>query len=116
MKRKQLLYGFTLAAAVLFSILFQSFHGYEHLEKQLSHKFCVHNHTQNKSELTHQHKVFEQCAVCHFEFSSCLFPQFTTYHFFSGFKEIPFFAREQKEIIFFPGSLYALRGPPQSVV
>lgn len=115
MKRKQLLYSFTLAAAVLFSILFQSFHSYEHLEKQLSHKFCVHNPTQNKAELTHQHKVFEQCAVCHFEFGSSLCPKFISYHFFSDFRAIPFFSKDQKEIISFSGSLYAHRGPPAFV-
>jgi hypothetical protein len=116
MKRKQLLYSFTLAAAVLFSILFQSFHSYEHLEKQLSHKFCVHNHTQNKAELTHQHTTFDHCAICQFVFGSGLYPKFISYHFFSDFRAIPFFSKEQKEIIPFSGSLYAHRGPPVSIV
>ena len=116
MKRKQLLYSFILAAAVLFSILFQSFHSYEHLEKQLSHKFCVHDHKQNKVEITHQHQVVEHCAICQFAFGSCLYPKFISYHFFSDFRAIPFFSKEQKEIIPFSGSLYAHRGPPISIV
>ena len=116
MKRQQLLFSFTLATAVLFSILFQSFHGYEHLEKQLSHKFCVHDHSENKVEITHEHKIVEHCAICHFEFGSCLYPKFISYHFFSEFKSILFFSKEQKTIISFSGSLYAHRGPPISIV
>jgi hypothetical protein len=112
MKRKQLLFSFTLAAAVLFSILFQSFHSYEHLEEQLSYKVCQHDHSHNKVELTHEHKVIEHCAICQFAFGSCLYPKFLSYHFFSDFRAIPFFATNQKEIISFSGSLYAHRGPP----
>lgn len=112
MKRQKLLFSFTLATAVLFSILFQSFHGYEHLEKQLSHKFCVHDHKQNKVEITHEHKIVEHCAICHFEFGGSLCLKFISYHFFSDFRAIPFFVINQKEIISFSGSLYAHRGPP----
>lgn len=103
MKRKQLLFSFTLITAVLFSILLQSFHSYAHLEKQFSHKFCHHEHTQNKAEITHQHKTFENCAICQFAFGSCLYPKFISYHFFSDFRLIPFFSKEQKEIISFSG-------------
>lgn len=116
MKRKQLISSFTLAVAILFSILFQSFHSYAHLEEQLSHKFCSHEHTQNKAELTHEHKVLDHCAVCQFAFGSCLYPKFISYHFFSDFRSIPFFSKEQKIIISFSGSLYAHRGPPVSIV
>ena len=116
MKRKQIIYSLTLMVAVLFSILFQSFHSYEHLEKQLSHKFCQHDHSHNKQELTHQHKVFENCAVCHFAFSSALQTKITSYHFYADFKLIPFFDKEQQNIISFPGSLFAHRGPPASIV
>ena len=117
MKRQQLLFSFTFATAVLFSILFQSFHGYEHLEKQLSHKFCQHKHTHNKVELTHEHKMVEHCAICHFEFGSYFYSKNISYHFFaSDFKVIPFFVKEQKEIISFSGSLYTHRGPPVGIV
>lgn len=115
MKRKQILYSLTLTVAVLFSILFQSFHSYEHLEKQLSHQFCQHDHSHNKQEITHQHKVFEQCAACHFAFSSFLQTKLATYHFFTEYKEISFFGVAQPAILSFPGSLYALRGPPNFV-
>ncbi|WP_278034259.1 hypothetical protein [Flavobacterium nitratireducens] len=116
MKRKQIIYSVTLVAGVLFSILFQSFHSYEHLEKQLSHTVCHHKTTQNKNEITHQHKVFEQCEVCHFAFSSFVQTQIANYHFFVDYKEIPFFSKEQRSIVSFPGSLYAHRGPPASIV
>ena len=116
MKRKHLLFCFTMALAVLFSILFQSFHGYEHLNKQLSHKICNHGPSQNKTELTHQHQVFEICTVCTFQFNSFIDLKFISYHCFSDFRPIPFFSKEQKEIISFFGSLYTYRGPPASIV
>lgn len=116
MKRKQLILSFTLALTLLFSILFQSFHSYAHLEEQLSHKFCHHDQSQNKAEITHQHKTIEHCAICQFVFGSCLYPKLLSYHFFSDFRAIPFFSKEQKVIIPFSGSLYAHRGPPASIV
>ncbi|KDN55055.1 hypothetical protein [Flavobacterium seoulense] len=116
MKRQQLLFSFTLATAVLFSILFQSFHGYAHLEDQISQHVCQHEHSHNKAEITHQHKTIEHCAICHFEFGNCLYPKFISYHFFSEFKSISFFSKEQKAIISFSGSLYAHRGPPVGMV
>ncbi|MGM8361631.1 hypothetical protein ACSV4D_06935 [Flavobacterium sp. ARAG 55.4] len=115
MKRKQIQYSVILAIVVLFSVLFQSFHSYEHLEEQLSHKFCQHDSTRNKSELTHEHKIVEHCAICQFAFGSCLYPKFISYHFFSDFRAIPFFATNPKEIFSFSGSLFAHRGPPYFV-
>lgn len=115
MKRKQLILPFTLALTVLFSILLQSLHSYEHLGKQLSYKICVHDHSKNKAEITHQHQVFEHCAVCQFAFGSFLHAKVTAYHFFSGFQSIPFFDLKKEEIISFSGSLYAHRGPPSFV-
>lgn len=116
MKRKQLLFSFAMAVAVLFSILFQSFHSYEHLEEQFSHKVCIHNHTHNKVEITHEHKTVENCAICQFTLDSCLTPKFISYHFFSDFRAIPFFKKEQQTIISFSGSMYAHRGPPVAMV
>jgi len=116
MKRKQLILSFSLGLTVLFSILIQSFHSYEHLEKQLSHKFCVHDHSKNKVEFTHQHKVFEHCAVCQFAFGSCLQAKLTAYHFFSAFQSIHFLDLKKEEIISFSGCLYTHRGPPACIV
>ena len=68
MKRKQILYSLTLTVAVLFSILFQSIHSYEHIVKQLSEKQCHHNYNDPSGEITHQHHDYDVCLVCHFSF------------------------------------------------
>lgn len=111
MKKKPILKSLLFAIALLFSIVFQSFHGYEHLEKQISEKVCYHKHL-NKAELTHQHKVFEHCLVCSIAFSSYVFPHhFSTKLYFVS-PEIPYFSIENETIFSFSGSLYSHRGPP----
>lgn len=102
--------------AVLFSMLFQSFHSYAHLEEQIATHVCHHEHSHNKAEITHQHKTIEHCAICQFAFENCLSPKLASYHFFSDFKLIPFFSKEQKAIVSFSGCLYTHRGPPSSIV
>ena len=112
MKQKQLIIRFFFALALLSSIVVQSFHGYEHLEKQFSEKVCEHKHA-NSTELTHQHKGFEHCLVCaisfqsglattHFQYQLVSVPEVAT-HFFFNFPTV----------ISFSGSSYSLRGPPQ---
>jgi hypothetical protein len=112
MKKKQLLYHFFFAIALLFSIVFQSFHGYEHLEQQFSQKVCYHKHDSNRAEVTHQHKGFEHCLVCEFTFSSYVTPENQTFYFNASHKEIPYFFADTPKILSFTGSLYSHRGPP----
>jgi hypothetical protein len=115
MKQKQLLIRFFFAIVLLASIVAQSFHGFEHLEKKFSEKICSHKHT-NSAELTHQHKGFEQCLVCAISFQNGITPE----HFISPLALAPQFEGNYfftfPTIISFPGSLYSLRGPPQSIV
>ncbi|MBK0369296.1 hypothetical protein [Flavobacterium agrisoli] len=113
MKNKQLILSFTLAVTVLFSILFQSIHSYEHLKQQLAQVDCHHHYnTANHTEITHKHHAFEMCSVCHFSFSYSVAPQdfsFQVLHFqqlLSCAIIIP------DGIISFSGSSYSLRGPP----
>mgnify|MGYP003404365037 CR=1 FL=1 len=115
MKQKHLLIRFFFAIVLLASIVAQSFHGFEHLEKKFSEKICLHKHT-NSAELTHQHKGFEQCLVCTISFQNGITEkQFycqlqPEYHFVSNY------SFTFSTIISFSGSLYSLRGPPQYIV
>ncbi len=115
MKQKQLIIRFFFALALLISIVVQSLHGYEHLEKQFSEKVCEHKHA-NSTELTHQHKSFEQCLVCAISFHSSIAAENFVYHLASDSQVAANYFFTSPTIISFSGSLYSLRGPPQCIV
>lgn len=116
MKRKQLLLSLSLAAMVLFSILFQSMHSYEHIVKQLSEKQCHHDYNDRHGEITHQHHNFDSCFICHFAFTSYLAPQEVVFQFRVLHKEIPYFFTFSEKLLSFSKSAYLLRGPPTALV
>jgi len=102
--------------AVLFSILFQYVHSYEHLAIQLSEKKCYHKYNSSK-EITHQHHNYDRCFVCDFTLSS--FVSAAISHF--EFKKINIptgysFSQSEEINQFFKGSLFALRAPPSFIV
>lgn len=99
---------------VMFSMLLQSLHSYEHLAKLFSEKECHHHYSQ-KPEISHQHHSFDHCFVCEFTFGS-----YVAKAFFSAksifrialYQQYSFFHTQTSQ--FFKGSLFALRAPPQS--
>jgi len=116
MKKKFVLLNYFLMVAVLFSMLFQSFHSYEHLAKQLSQEVCNHKYNSSK-EITHQHHNYDRCFVCDFTLSS--FVSTEIHHF--EFKKINIpsgysFYKSREITQFFKGSLFALRAPPIFIV
>ena len=111
MKLKQLVIRFFFALVLLGSLALQSFHGLEHLEKQFAEKACAHKQL-NSSELTHQHKGFEQCLVCAISFQSgIVFEQFQFQIATTPEVVAPYFFNFPR-VISFSGSSYSLRGPP----
>ncbi|MFV8325725.1 hypothetical protein [Flavobacterium sp. ZS1P14] len=116
MKRNKLIVSLSLAIAVLFSILFQSLHTYEHLEKQLSQKHCHHKYNATNKEITHQHHNFDHCYVCDFTFGTYVSPKEFSYQLYSSHKEIPYFFKDKETVLSFSGSLYSHRGPPTDMV
>ncbi len=112
MKQKQFLIRFFFASALLTSIVVQSFHGLEHLEKQFSQKVCEHKQ-RNSTELTHQHKGFEQCMVCAISFQSGLATTHFQYQLVSVPEVAGRFFFNFPTVISFSGSSYSLRGPPE---
>lgn len=116
MKKKQLIISLSLAVTVLFSILVQSLHTYEHFVKQFAEAECHHKYSYGEPEITHQHHNFDDCKVCHFTFGSYITPQVFSYSLHSNYEQTPYFFEKGKTFISFPGSLYSLRGPPSFII
>jgi hypothetical protein len=116
MKKRIAITNLCLMITVLFAMLFQSFHSYEHLAKQLSEKHCEHKYHSNKTEFSHQHNSFDTCFVCEFTFSSVIAPENVSFDCFSVPVAIPYSFAFSETILSFSGSLYSLRGPPIGIV
>ncbi len=112
MKKKFAIINFLLGFVVLFSILFQSLHSYEHLAKQISEKHCYHKITAN-GQITHQHHNFDKCLICEVTFSHFTTTEFYAFKVKKTFTPSRYSLFYSKEISqFFKGSLFALRAPP----
>ena len=116
MKRRSLITTFSLALLVLFSILFQSIHSYEHIVKQLSEKQCHHDYSDPSGEITHQHHDYETCFVCHFAFGSYIVPNEVAFKFHNSNVEIPYSFTFSQKVYSLSESVYLLRGPPTDLV
>ena len=116
MKSKFAIINTLMSVVIMFAILFQSVHSYEHLAKQLTEKKCIHKHVSDK-EITHHHKGFDHCFVCDFSFSSFISSDGFCYNYqkIISFSEFQF--SDSKEITnYFKGSLFSLRAPPHFIV
>lgn len=117
MKKRQFIINFSLMIAVLFSMLFQSFHSYEHLSKKLSEKFCNHKYNLNKTEINHQHKGFDHCFLCEFTLSTFIATEISFFEYKSPIlftANYLYYSNENAQ--FFKGSLFSLRAPPSCIV
>jgi spore maturation protein CgeB len=116
MKKKLVILNYFLMFTVLFSMLFQSMHSYEHLAKQFSEKKCHHKYISNQ-EITHHHHNLDHCFVCNFALSNFIASDFSSFEFkkvviSSGYS----FFKSGEITQFFKGSLFALRAPPNFIV
>ncbi|HEY6143854.1 MAG TPA: hypothetical protein VIV55_10620 [Flavobacterium sp.] len=112
MKKRFLILNSFLTLAVLFAMLFQSVHSFEHFEEELSQAKCHHKST-SKQQITHQHHNFDHCFVCDFKMSSFVASAFHSFEFQNTIIPSGYTFFESREITeFFKGSLFALRGPP----
>lgn len=116
MKKKQLILSFSFAVTILFSILFQSIHSYEHIVKQLSEKQCHHDYNDPNGEITHQHHNYDLCYVCNFAIGSYIIPESFSFQIHSFNSEIPYFFALSEKIFSLSSSPYLLRGPPAVIV
>lgn len=116
MKNKITILNFVLTFAVLFSMLFQTVHSYEHFSKQLLEKKCLHK-SNSSQEITHQHHNYDTCFVCNFTIGSFINSDNTAFEFkkinlFSGYS----FFKSREITSYFKGTLFALRAPPSFIV
>jgi hypothetical protein len=117
MKKKYAILNVFFGLTLLFALVLQSLHAFNHLEQELTSKECHHKYAKNKTEFTHAHHNNEHCFVCEFAFSSSLKSDFFAYPFKNV--EIPisytfFYSKEITQT--FQGSLFALRAPPHFIV
>ncbi|MFH7013523.1 MULTISPECIES: hypothetical protein [unclassified Flavobacterium] len=113
MKKKVILINLLLSYTVLFAMLFQTIHSYEHVYRQLTEKHCDHHYASNQKQITHSHTVENNCSICHFAFSTFIPNSFQALSFHKTNFESSFVFFYTKAVsTFFKGSLFALRAPP----
>ncbi len=98
--------------SVLFAILFQSLHSYEHF---LGDEIAIvqqdsHSHDLHQSDHNH-----EKCFVCEFTFSSFLNIENSTFTFNFEFVKVPYQFPTPESAPYFSGSSLSLRGPPSCI-
>lgn len=113
MKKKIALVNLLMSVTVLFTMLFQTVHSYEHFFSQLKEKHCEHHTSANQKEITHSHSIDNQCSVCHFAFSTFIPNSFQAISFQNlKIETQSVFLYTTSVSIFFKGSLFSLRAPP----
>jgi hypothetical protein len=113
MIKKHIIINVLLSMAVLFSILFQAIHAYEHHSQQLTEKHCQQHYSKNKTELTHEQSIAEKCFTCDFNFSAFTPIAFYVFSFHKNNLVVHsplYFSHTHSS--FFNGSLFSLRAPP----
>ena len=116
MKKKIIFINFSVSLMVLFAMLFQTVHSYEHIYRQITEKHCDHSNSLNKYQITHSHSVDANCSICHFTFSTFIPTDFYPYSFTKVIHAtILEFIYSKINSTFFKGSLFALRAPPSLV-
>lgn len=113
MKKKVILINFSMSLMVLFAMLFQMVHSYEHVYRQITEKHCDHSNSESKNQITHAHSIDASCSICHFAFSTFIPTDFYYYGFakvIDATASTSFYATVRNT--FFKGSLFALRAPP----
>lgn len=111
--KKKIIISVLLSVTVLFSILGQAIHSYDHHSKLLSEKKCQHDLSKNKNEITHSHTLFEKCMICDFNFNLYTTPDFYSITFDrNNAIAQSILLCSQKQSSFFRGCLFSLRAPP----
>lgn len=112
MKKNFAILNLSLMFSVLFAILFQSLHSYEHflgddiaIVQQDSHHYDLHQNGHNH----------EKCFVCEFTFSSFLNSDNSSFSFNFEFVKVPYHFPSTETPSFFSGSSFSLRGPPSCI-
>ncbi len=98
---------------VLFAMLFQSVHIYEHISREESTSGVSfqndNDFTEKFQKNNHEH---DHCFACDFTFSLYTSVDFQTFEFFISTPEVPYFSNYTSNDKSFCGSLFSHRGPP----
>lgn len=112
MKKKFVILNLTLIVSVLFAILFQSLHAYEHF---LDEEIAIHQLNSKQLDVHQNDHNHEQCFVCEFTFSSFLASEKSSFTFFSEFVKVPYQLQIPVKPAVFSGISFSLRGPPSFI-
>lgn len=117
MNKKLNIFSFSLIGALLFAIMFQSIHSFEHLVKTLTTPHCHHKYDHSHTVVSHSHSDFDDCFVCHYSFNNFTFKDFISFEnkFSNDYDTTSLFGYGEK-IVFFSGSPFKSRGPPAIIV
>lgn len=114
MKKKGVIINLLLSLIVLFPILFQLVHIYEHHSEKRETKQELVSQATTKNQLTTDQTISEDCFVCDFKFTV---HSLTSIFIYSSPMDCSVVANPlfflPKEIYFYCGSLFSLRAPPQ---
>jgi hypothetical protein len=117
MKKRLLIFNYSVLAAILFTVLYQSVHSFEHLVKQLTTEHCHHKYNgSNTAEITHSHHDYDHCFVCKYSFSNYIPTTIYSAEFFNVVSDTTRLFGYGEKLVFFTGSFYNLRGPPSFIV
>jgi hypothetical protein len=116
MKKRIAIANFGLMLAVLFAMLFQSLHSFEHIAAEFTEEHCYHEYGATKTEITHQHHKADHCIICDFSFSNFIPAEAFAFRPVFFQQQIPYFATVPEVPFSFSGSVYSLRGPPPTIV
>lgn len=98
--------------SVLFAILFQSLHSYEHF---LGDEISIVQKDSNHKDLHQNDHNHEKCFVCEFTFSSFLANEKPSFTFFSEIVKVPYQFPISVNPTVFSGLSFSLRGPPSFI-
>ena len=113
MNKKSALISLSFAILILFAILLQSLHSYEHWASIKTEKKCKHNHNNNSAQINDSHIKSHHCFACEFTFSNVIKSETFNFYFNKNIGPVHYSFSYSKEITqSFRGSLFALRAPP----
>lgn len=116
MKNKKLISKLLLFVFVA-SFLLQTGHSFEHLVLHQSKEICLHETSAtSEKQITHSHDLVELCKVCSFSISSFIENSFVLFTLTDlVYKPIHSLSKNDQNISFYKGSLFALRAPPRQL-
>ena len=98
--------------SVLFAILFQTLHSYEHF---LGEEISFHQPDSQQKDLHQNNHNHEKCFVCEFTFSSFLASENASFTFLNEVTKVPYQFPISVNPTVFSGSVFHLRGPPSFI-